>query len=149
MYFPLFSMYWVDYSSVRRFTPLPRRQAPESAGSSFRLDGADAIPILRLEMVATIKQFERVPGMYKVQLARRLTEQERRDVGNPCESLLEVLVPEIERRGWSCTVFVSAGLIGSDNAWDPDGRGKRALLDWAQIDEVSRRGIEIGGRRIN
>jgi EpsI family protein len=48
--------------------------------------------------LGTMKQFERIPGMYKVQLARRLTEQERRDVGNPCESLLEVLVPEIERR---------------------------------------------------
>ena len=48
--------------------------------------------------IGTIKQFERIPGMYKVHLARRLTEQERRDVGNPCESLLEVLVPEIERR---------------------------------------------------
>ena len=36
--------------------------------------------------------------MYKVHLARRVTEQERRDVGNPCESLLEVLLPELERR---------------------------------------------------
>jgi hypothetical protein len=48
--------------------------------------------------LGTMKQFERIPEMYKVHLARRLTEQERRDVGNPCESLLEVLVPEIERR---------------------------------------------------
>jgi EpsI family protein len=48
--------------------------------------------------LGTMKQFERIPGMYKVQMARRLTEQERRNVGNPCESLLEVLVPEIERR---------------------------------------------------
>ena len=36
--------------------------------------------------------------MYKVHLARRLTVQERRDVGNPCESLLGILVPEIEHR---------------------------------------------------
>jgi hypothetical protein len=48
--------------------------------------------------LGTIKQFERIPGMYKVQVARRLTEQERRDMGNPCESLLEALLPEIERR---------------------------------------------------
>jgi hypothetical protein len=46
----------------------------------------------------TFKQFERIPGVYKIQLARRLTEQERRDVGPPCESLLDVLVPEIEHR---------------------------------------------------
>jgi EpsI family protein len=45
-----------------------------------------------------MKQIERIPGMYKVQLARRLTVHERRDVDNPCESLLEFLVPEIERR---------------------------------------------------
>jgi hypothetical protein len=48
--------------------------------------------------LGTMKQFERIPGMYKVHVARRLTDQERRDVGNPCESLLEVLVPEIEGR---------------------------------------------------
>jgi EpsI family protein len=48
--------------------------------------------------LGVMKQIERIPGMYKVQLARRLTEHERRDVGNPCESLLEFLVPEIERR---------------------------------------------------
>jgi hypothetical protein len=45
-----------------------------------------------------MKQMERIPGMYKVHVARRLADHERRDVGNPCESLLEVLVPEIERR---------------------------------------------------
>ncbi len=48
--------------------------------------------------LGTIKQFERIPGMYKVHLARRLTVQERRDVANPCESLLGVLIPEIEHR---------------------------------------------------
>jgi hypothetical protein len=46
----------------------------------------------------TTKQIERIPGVYKVQLARRLTLQERRDVGNPCESLLGILVPELEHR---------------------------------------------------
>jgi hypothetical protein len=45
-----------------------------------------------------MKRIERIPGIYKVQLARRVTEQERRDAGNPCESLLEVLLPEIDRR---------------------------------------------------
>jgi hypothetical protein len=48
--------------------------------------------------LGALKQFERIPGMYKVQLARRVMEQERRDVGPPCESLLDVLVPEIEHR---------------------------------------------------
>ena len=48
--------------------------------------------------VGTHKQFERVPGMYKVQLARRVSGRERRDIGNPCESFLAALLPEFERR---------------------------------------------------
>jgi hypothetical protein len=46
----------------------------------------------------TIGEFDEMPGIYKVQLARSVMEQERRDVGNPCESFLKVLIPEIERR---------------------------------------------------
>ncbi len=48
--------------------------------------------------VGTHKEFERIPGMYKVHLARSVTDHERRDVDNPCRQLLEILVPEIERR---------------------------------------------------
>lgn len=44
------------------------------------------------------KHFERVPSMYKVQLARRVTGSERRDVGNPCEAFLQELLPELGRR---------------------------------------------------
>lgn len=44
------------------------------------------------------KQFERIPGMFKVHLARRTAAGEKRDVGNPCESLLQALLPEMERR---------------------------------------------------
>ncbi len=46
----------------------------------------------------TVKQLERIPGMYKVQLSRGVTMQERRDVGNPCEALLEALLPALEQR---------------------------------------------------
>ena len=46
----------------------------------------------------TMKQFERIPGLFKVQIARRLTDHERRDVGNPCEAFLHVLLPELEQR---------------------------------------------------
>jgi EpsI family protein len=44
------------------------------------------------------KHFERIPSMYKVHVARRVSERERRDVGNPCEAFLRELLPEIERR---------------------------------------------------
>jgi hypothetical protein len=50
------------------------------------------------DVVGKYKQFERIPGMLKVHLARRVTEHERRDIGNPCEAFLEVLLPELERR---------------------------------------------------
>ena len=48
--------------------------------------------------VGTHKEFERIPGMYKVHLARSVTDHERRDIDNPCRQLLNILVPEIERR---------------------------------------------------
>ena len=48
--------------------------------------------------VGNQKFFERIPGMYKVHLARHVAQGERRDVGNPCEALLKVLIPEVERR---------------------------------------------------
>ena len=44
------------------------------------------------------KRFERIPSMYKVHLDRRVVPGEKRDVGNPCESLLHELLPEIDRR---------------------------------------------------
>ncbi len=43
------------------------------------------------------KHFERIPSMYKVHLARRVTAGEKRDVGNPCESFLNELLPVMER----------------------------------------------------
>jgi EpsI family protein len=44
------------------------------------------------------KYFERIPSMYKVHLARRVVGGEKRDVGNPCESLLRELLPAMERQ---------------------------------------------------
>ena len=48
--------------------------------------------------IGTQKEFERIPSMYKVQLSRRVTDRERRDVGNPCEAFLRELLPRIEGR---------------------------------------------------
>jgi hypothetical protein len=44
------------------------------------------------------KVIARLPGMYKIQLVRRISGRERLDARSPCESLLEALLPEIERR---------------------------------------------------
>jgi peptidoglycan/xylan/chitin deacetylase (PgdA/CDA1 family) len=58
------------------------------------------------------------------------------------------VVPELESRGWSGTVFLPAGLIGSPSGWDPDGRGNRQLIDWKQAADFSRRGFEIGAHAV-
>jgi Protein of unknown function (DUF3485) len=44
------------------------------------------------------KVINRLPGLYKIQLTRRVGERERLDVGNPCEAFLEAMLPEMERR---------------------------------------------------
>jgi hypothetical protein len=44
------------------------------------------------------KEMERVAGMYKVQVARKLQANEARTVANPCEAFLELLVPVLEAR---------------------------------------------------
>ena len=48
----------------------------------------------------TRKTSERIPGMFKVQVARPVRDRELdvRDVGNPCEAFLAYLMPEIDRR---------------------------------------------------
>jgi peptidoglycan/xylan/chitin deacetylase (PgdA/CDA1 family) len=58
------------------------------------------------------------------------------------------VVPDLEARGWSCTVFLSTNLIGSASGWDPDGNGRRQLIEWTQAMEFSRRGFEIGAHGV-
>lgn len=44
------------------------------------------------------KESERIPGMYKVQVARRYNPGEARKRDNPCVSFLEALVPDLDAR---------------------------------------------------
>ena len=48
----------------------------------------------------TRKASERIPGMFKVQVARPIRDRELdvRSIGNPCEAFLTYLMPEIDRR---------------------------------------------------
>jgi hypothetical protein len=48
--------------------------------------------------VSDPKRSERIPGMYKVQVARRISATENRAIDNPAEAFVELLVAEIERR---------------------------------------------------
>jgi hypothetical protein len=59
---------------------------------SFRLDGRWTT------QVAGPKASMRIPGLFKVQVSRRLSGRERRDIENPCEPFLTALVGEIEAR---------------------------------------------------
>jgi peptidoglycan/xylan/chitin deacetylase (PgdA/CDA1 family) len=52
-------------------------------------------------------------------------------------------LPVLRRRGFSATVFVIAGRLGGDNAWDPEGPRKR-LMDAREVWAVAQAGIEIG-----
>ena len=45
--------------------------------------------------------------------------------------------------GFGATMFVPAGLLGGDNAWDPEGP-RKALLSAGQLRQVAAAGIEVG-----
>ena len=49
--------------------------------------------------LTTQKGFQRIPGMFKVQVARRIKDSEidLLDIGNPCEAFLAQLMPELDR----------------------------------------------------
>ena len=48
--------------------------------------------------VGSPKESERIPGMYKVMLTRKVAKGESRTVDNPCEAFLELLIPVLEAR---------------------------------------------------
>jgi peptidoglycan/xylan/chitin deacetylase (PgdA/CDA1 family) len=52
-------------------------------------------------------------------------------------------LPVLRRFGFGATVFVIAGRLGGDNAWDPKGPRKR-LMDARQVRDLAQAGIEIG-----
>jgi peptidoglycan/xylan/chitin deacetylase (PgdA/CDA1 family) len=66
------------------------------------------------------------------------------------EDFLEAAVPTLEKLGFSATVFVIAGMLGSENTWDHGGgpRSQLKLLGAEGIREVSERGMEIGSHSV-
>jgi peptidoglycan/xylan/chitin deacetylase (PgdA/CDA1 family) len=67
------------------------------------------------------------------------------------EDFLDAAIPALEKFGFSATVFVVAGMLGSENAWDHHGgpRLQRRLLGAEGLREVSERGMEIGSHTVN
>ncbi len=55
-------------------------------------------------------------------------------------------VEALERTGVPATIFVVTRHVGGDNAWpgQPGWVGRRAMLDWSEIDDLARRGFRFG-----
>ena len=52
-------------------------------------------------------------------------------------------LPVLRRYGFGATMFVIAGRLGGENAWDPEGPRKR-LMDASEVWALAQAGIEIG-----
>jgi peptidoglycan/xylan/chitin deacetylase (PgdA/CDA1 family) len=66
------------------------------------------------------------------------------------EDFLDVAVPTLEKLRFSATVFVVAGMLGSENTWEHSGgpRPQLRLLGADGVREVSERGMEIGSHSV-
>jgi peptidoglycan/xylan/chitin deacetylase (PgdA/CDA1 family) len=52
-------------------------------------------------------------------------------------------LPVLRRFGFGATVFVIAGRLGEENAWDPEGP-RKPLMDARQVRDLAQAGVEIG-----
>jgi O-antigen biosynthesis protein len=58
--------------------------------------------------------------------------------------------PILQRYGFSATLYVVAGHVGATSHWlGVLGEGKRAMLNWSEMQEISSHGIEIGAHSIS
>ena len=66
------------------------------------------------------------------------------------EDFLDAAVPTLEKLDFSATVFVVAGMLGSENTWEHGGgpRPQLRLLGADGVREVSERGMEIGSHTV-
>jgi peptidoglycan/xylan/chitin deacetylase (PgdA/CDA1 family) len=58
--------------------------------------------------------------------------------------------PELERRGYTATVFLPVGHVGGTDRWERTRPGARArrLLDWSAVAELAQAGIDFGGHGV-
>jgi hypothetical protein len=83
--------------------PVPFRSLAYTKGEGSQADRQEVYYSWRYNgrwstSVSSPKESARIPGMYKVQVARRISPRESRAVSNPCESFLELLLPDLEAR---------------------------------------------------
>src|SRR4051812_21775081 len=51
--------------------------------------------------------------------------------------------PELRRWGLTATIFITTGYVGGESAWlESMGEGRRPMLTWPEIEELSAGGIE-------
>jgi hypothetical protein len=91
--------------AIEKPSPLtvPFRSLAFTKGEGGLADSQEAYYSLRYDgrwttQLTSPKALRRISGMYKVQVSRRISGRERRDVDNPCEPFLAALVGEIETR---------------------------------------------------
>jgi hypothetical protein len=100
---------------------IPFRSAAYTRGDPPRADTQEVFFSWRYNgrwttQVNRPKEMERIPGMYKVQVSRRLERTESRSVANPSEAFLRLFVPAIEARIRGESATTTAAEAGPDGA---------------------------------
>ena len=57
--------------------------------------------------------------------------------------------PILLARGWSATVFLPSGRLGSLEDWHGVDEPARPLMTWAQVEDLAARGIDFGGHSVS
>lgn len=67
------------------------------------------------------------------------------------KDFLHNAVPQLERLGFSATVFVVTGMLGTENSWEHylDPIVRLQLLGADEVREVSKRGMEVGSHSVS
>jgi peptidoglycan/xylan/chitin deacetylase (PgdA/CDA1 family) len=65
------------------------------------------------------------------------------------EGVYEYAYPILKRYGWTATIFLTTGYIGSYNKWDASPGPRFKHLNWQQIKAMSDNGICFGSHGIN
>jgi peptidoglycan/xylan/chitin deacetylase (PgdA/CDA1 family) len=60
----------------------------------------------------------------------------------------DVAFPILQRNGFTATVFVPTGRLGSPENWYGANAQPRPLMDWSTVIELSKAGIEFGGHSV-
>jgi peptidoglycan/xylan/chitin deacetylase (PgdA/CDA1 family) len=58
--------------------------------------------------------------------------------------------PVLRRLGYPSTVYVVSGFAAKSNAWDAESEQfRKPLMDWDQLNEIRRNGVEIGSHTVS